>query len=106
MAAQRNSTVGDAVQSESRTVIQESVPSVESVTIDGVLEITVSTSVKVNVGNYESKDTFGSVKGRFKEGTSADDVSVFLFNRLYATLSEELDYLKGLAIDNSFIHNL
>lgn len=66
----------------------------------------MSTSIKVNVGNFESKDTFASIKGRFKETTSPDDVSVFLFNRLYATLSEELDYLKGLAIDKSFIHTL
>lgn len=79
---------------------------VESVTIDGVVEITVSTGIKANVGNYESKDTFGSIKGRFAEGTDPDAVSDFLFDKLYAVLSPELLLIKDWTSKGSIVRKL
>lgn len=96
MATKGQSTVKHELHSTSGGVVPELDATVESVTIDGVVEITVSTGIKANVGNYESKDTFGSIKGKFSEGTDPASVSTFLFDRLYEVLSPELEIVQDL----------
>lgn len=106
VSRQGQETVRDEIQGKTGGVLQVSPTVIESVTVDGILEVTVSSSFKVNLGNYESKDCFASVKGKFSESTSPTTAGEFLFDHVYAVLNDELNAAKELAPKNSSIHHI
>lgn len=110
MAAQRNSNRGDEVYGESATALPESSSvaptTITSRTVDGTVEVTVSTTLKVNLGNYESKDIFGSAKGRFAEDTSPESAGEFLLDFIYGAVNDELAVAKELAPNSSAVHKI
>lgn len=110
MAAQRNKAVGNDLHNEGVPAVSESptvVPvTLNSVTVDGIVEVTLSTTIKVNLGNYESKDIFGSAKARFHEGKSPEEAGEFLLDFIYGAANDELVGAKELAPKGSAVHKI
>ena len=107
--ASRNTHVSDSVHTKSDGAVQESkeLPvTVTTMTVDGIVEVTVSTSLKVNLGNYETKDSFGSAKGRFPENTDPGVAGEFLLDFIYGALNDELTLAKDLAPKTSAVHRI
>ena len=95
MAAKRTSTKTDTVHSEGSEPVQEATV-VAIKPIDGKLEITVSTGLQVNLGNFENKSVFGSAKGVFDAEADVDGVAEYLWDRIYATIAPELEQAADL----------
>ena len=100
MAAKRTTAQPDTVHSESDGTVQE--PAIVEIhPVDGLLEITVSTGFQVNLGNFENKTMFGSVKGKFPAESDVDGVGEYLWNRVYDTLAPELQQAADLTTQTS-----
>ena len=78
----------------------------EVVPIDGGVEVTVSTSFKVNLGNYESKDIFGAAKARFAADADPEEIGAFLFDRVYGAMGLELEQAAMLAPKGSAVKRI
>lgn len=73
----------------------------------------MSTAFQVNLGNYENKSIFGSAKARFAATEEPEKVAEYLWDRVYATISPELEQAANLTVyksdrrgdkDGTFIH--
>lgn len=104
---QRKEAVGDELHGESSGVVPTAEPSELSTTvdinkpIDGVIEVAVSTSFHVNLGNYESKDAFASAKARFADTGDVELQAAHLWDRVYATIAPELEMAASLTVHAS-----
>lgn len=89
MAIKRNPAVSDEIQPESAGVIQGTTDVVTR-TVDGKVEVVVSTAYKINMMNYEDTSVFGSAKGIFHEDSDMEANGDFLFDMIYAALRNEI----------------
>lgn len=71
--------------------------------LDNEIEVTVSTSFQVNLGNFENKNTFASAKARFAADADVDEVTEYLWDRVYATLAPELEQASELTVNSSAV---
>lgn len=71
--------------------------------LDGAIEVTVSTSFQVNLGNFENKQTFTSAKGRFSVDADPEGVAEYLWDRVYATVAPELEQAANLTVHKSAV---
>lgn len=81
--------------------------------LDGAIEVTVSTAFHVNLGNFENKDAFASAKARFAADADPEQVAQYLWDRVYTSISPELEQAADLTVhksnvrgekDGTFIH--
>lgn len=93
-ARQRKAAVGDDVSSESTEAVSEPIAnvtnlpvSVTTATVGNVVEVVASRAFKVNMGNYESADSFVSVKMTVTPETD--------FEKLSGELEDVIDTLQG-----------
>jgi acetolactate synthase regulatory subunit len=94
VARQRQAAIGDELSDESVESVPETIAdpvtlpvSVTKTTIGNVVEVVASRSFKVNMGNYESADSFVSVKM-----TVTPDAD---FEQISGTLEDVIDTLQG-----------
>jgi len=118
MAATRSKNRADTVHDESSGTVQEPEPSNLNTTVtvrplDNEIEVTVSTSFQVNLGNFENKQTFTSAKARFAADTDPEAAAEYLWDRVYTTMAPELEQAANLTVhkstvrgdkDGTFIH--
>lgn len=118
MAAQRTKTRGDAVHDESNGAVPDAEPSILSTTakitpLDNEVEIVVSSSFQVNLGNFENKSSFASTKARFAADGDEEAQVAYLWDKVYAALAPELEMAAALTVhkstvrgdkDGTFIH--
>lgn len=93
-ARQRKTSIGDDVSAESTEIVSEPIAdvtqlpvSVTTSTIGNIVEVVASRSFKVNMGNYESADSFVSVKMTVTPDSD--------FERISAELEDVIDTLQG-----------
>ena|SRR5260221_13890584 len=103
---QRKEAVDDAVHSESSGAVPAVEPTIlntvaEIKPLDNAIEVTVSTSFQVNLGNFENKNTFTSAKARFAADADPEGVAEYLWDRVYATVAPELEQAANLTVHKS-----
>lgn len=81
--------------------------------LDNEIEVTVSTSFQVNLGNFENKNTFASAKARFAADADPEGAAAYLWDRVYTSMLPELEQAADLTVhksnvrgdkDGTFIH--
>lgn len=101
---QGTKTVGDAVHTESPAVVQGTTEaaviampnlSVAPGILGDTLEITLSRSFKINMGNYESTDTFAAVKTTVASGVDMIEVGHQLTEVLDRVQADDLAMAKA-----------
>lgn len=98
---QRKENVGNELHDEGSGVVPAVEPSVLSTTakvtpLDNEVEIVVSSSFQVNLGNYENKSSFTSAKARFAADGDQEEQIAYLWDRVYAALAPELEMAASL----------
>lgn len=118
MAAQRSKARGNELHVESNGAVSEAESSELSTTakitpLGNEVEVVVSTSYQVNLGNYENKTSFASAKARFAADGDQEEQVAHLWDRVYTALAPELEMAASLTTlksnirgdkDGTFIH--
>jgi hypothetical protein len=106
VATQRTKVEPNEVHGESSDTVPTTEPSdlvtqVKVVPLNGEVEVTVSTSFQVNLGNFENKQAFASAKARFSTDTDTRAASDYLWDRVYSSLAPELEQAADLTVHSS-----
>ncbi len=105
----RQETDGDTVHSESSGAVpsmQQSDVTHSVVPMDGFYEYTVTSTIKVNYGNFEGVNPFAAVKARFAADVPIEDVAKDMDERAFTLLSPQLEAASVVAQKSSFVHSL
>jgi acetolactate synthase regulatory subunit len=111
---QRAQTVGDTVSAEGTETVSDAIAdvtklpvSVTTSTIGNVVEVVASRSFKVNMGNYESADSFVSVKMTVTPDTDFEALSGELAHVIDTLQGDDLVLFKSLTTERkSIAHKL
>ncbi len=103
MAAKRSTPVEapDGAVLQSHDVTKEIRP------LDGTLEVTVTSLIKINYGNYgEGNHAFAAVKGIFDADLDPDELGRYLDEKVFSLIAPQLEVSKSYADGKSFIHSV
>lgn len=108
MAAQRSKARGNELHVESNGIVSDTQPSVLNTTatvkpLDNEVEIVVSSSFQVNLGNFENKSSFASTKARFAADGDEEAQIAYLWDKVYAALAPELEMAAALTVHKSTV---
>lgn len=108
MAAQRTKNRGDELHVESNGTVSDTEQSVLSTTakitpLDNEVEVVVSSSFQVNLGNFENKSSFASAKARFAADGDEEAQVAYLWDKVYAALAPELEMAASLTVHKSTV---
>ncbi|WPH58219.1 hypothetical protein SEA_LUCKYSOCKE_136 [Streptomyces phage LuckySocke] len=101
MAAKRTAVAEDT---KAEVVEHDTIHSVHP--IDGVLEYTVTSTLKVNYGDYEAHHAFAAVKGRYSPEQDIDAVAADMDERVFSLMNPQLEAALPLSIKESFVRKL
>ncbi len=101
MAAKRSTVASDT---EAAVVENDVVHSV--LPIDGVLEYTVTSTLKINYGDYENHAAFACVKGRYSPEQDIDAVAADMDERVFSLMNPQLEAALPLSIKESFVRKI
>lgn len=101
MAAKRSTVAQDTEATvEENDVVHSIKP------VDGVLEYTVTSSMKINYGDYENHGAFACVKGRYHVDSDIDAIAADMDERVFTLMNPQLEAALPLSIKESFVRKL
>jgi hypothetical protein len=109
VAAKRTTPVDNAVHAESAgavPTVQSSEVTHEIKPVDGKLEFTVTSLMKVNYGDYEHQVTFAAVKGTYASEVDIDALAANLDEKVFSLMAPQLEAARGFSIKESFVRKL
>ncbi len=74
--------------------------------VDGKLEYTVTSMMKINYGDYEAHHVFAAVKGTYASDVDIDALAANLDEKVFSLMNPQLEAALPLSIKESFVRKL